>query len=406
MKNICRKIIGLILILMIISSANLALAVSQSEINAQKNQQSQINSQIDEAEEKQKQIESEKSKTMQQVESISSQIDNYESQIDDLNSQIDEANTKIKEAQEKLTKNEEEYKKKQETLKQRLVVIYESGETSYLDVLLNSSSLTDFISNYYLVSELTEMDTQLMEGLEKQKQEIEASKQEIETSKAQLTNAKSSKESVSAELKTAKSEKDKYVAQLSDEEAQLQKEIDELKNHESSISSKIKKMQQEYDEQIKKNNNTSNSSKNNSSNNSSINNGTSSYGFGWPVSNHSIGTGYGVSGKYWSSGYHTGIDFPVSSGTPVYAVGNGQVFDTGYNKAYGNFVEIYHGNNLYSYYAHGSSVQVSIGQNVSKGQQIMLSGSSGNVTGAHLHFEIRTPGYRYANCVNPRTYLP
>ena len=96
---------------------------------------------------------------------------------------------KIKESQEKLTQNEEEYKKKQETLKQRLVVIYESGETSYLDVLLNSSSLTDFISNYYLVSELTEMDTQLMEGLEKQKNEIEASKQEIETSKAQLTNA-------------------------------------------------------------------------------------------------------------------------------------------------------------------------------------------------------------------------
>ena len=67
MKNICRNIIGIILVIMIISSTNIALAVSQSEINAQKNQQSQINNQIDEAEEKQKQIESEKSKTMQQV---------------------------------------------------------------------------------------------------------------------------------------------------------------------------------------------------------------------------------------------------------------------------------------------------------------------------------------------------
>ena len=174
-------------------------------------------------------------------------------------------------------------------------------------------------------------------------------------------------------------------------------EIDELKNHESSISSKIKKMQQEYDEQIKKNN---------SSNNGSINNGTSSYGFGWPVSNHTIGTSYGVAGSYWSSGYHTGIDFPVLSGTPVYSVGDGQVFDTGYNSAYGNFVEIYHGNNVYSFYAHATSVRVSVGQKVSKGQQIMISGSTGNVSGPHLHFEIRTPGYRYANCVNPRPYLP
>ena len=401
MKNICKKIIGVILISILITSTNVALAVTQSEINSQKNQQSQINSQIDEAKEKQKEIEAKKSEAQKQVDSLNSQIDGYESQIDDLEAQIENANAKIKEAEEKIEEKKQEYEKKQETLKKRLVTIYESGETSYLDVLLSSSSLIDFISNYYLVSELTEMDAQLMENIEKERQEIENSKKEIEESKQTLTTAKASKESIANELKNAKSEKNKYVAQLSDEEAKVQKEIEELKNHESSISSKIKKMQQEYDEQIKKNN-----SSNSSSNNSSINNGTSSYGFGWPVSNHTIGTVYGVAGPYWSSGYHTGIDFPVSSGTPVYSVGNGQVFDTGYNSAYGNFVEIYHGNNVYSFYAHASSVQVSVGQNVSKGQQIMLSGKSGNVTGAHLHFEIRTPGYKYASCVNPRSYLP
>ena len=90
----------------------------------------------------------------------------------------------------------------------------------------------------------------------------------------------------------------------------------------------------------------------------------------------------------------------------MYSIGDGQVFDTGYNSAYGNYVEIYHGNNVYSFYAHASRVQVSAGQRVSKGQQIMLSGATGNVTGPHLHFEIRTPGYRYSNCVNPRPYLP
>ena len=116
--------------------------------------------------------------------------------------------------------------------------------------------------------------------------------------------------------------------------------------------------------------------------------------------------GYGVSGKYWSSGYHTGVDFPVGSGTPVYAVGDGQVFDTGYNSAYGNYVEIYHGNNVYSFYAHASRVNVSKGQKVTKGQQIMLSGATGNVTGAHLHVEIRSPGYGYSSCVNPMKYLP
>ena len=102
----------------------------------------------------------------------------------------------------------------------------------------------------------------------------------------------------------------------------------------------------------------------------------------------------------------SGVDFPVPSGTPVYAVGDGQVVDTGFNRAYGNYVEIYHGNNIYSFYAHASSVKISSGQHVTKGQQIMLSGATGNVTGPHLHFEIRTPGPRYANCVNPMNYLP
>ena len=134
--------------------------------------------------------------------------------------------------------------------------------------------------------------------------------------------------------------------------------------------------------------------------------GTSSFGFGWPVANHSIGTRYGEAGKWWSSGYHTGVDFPVGTGTAVYAVGDGQVFDTGYNSAYGNFVEIYHGNNVYSFYAHASRVNVSKGQKVSKGQQIMSSGATGNVSGPHLHFEIRTPGYGYSSCVNPMPYLP
>lgn len=411
MKNICRKIIGLILILMIISSANLALAVSQSEINAQKNQQSQINSQIDEAEEKQKQIESEKSKTMQQVENISSQIDNYESQIDDLNSQIDEANTKIKEAQEKLTQNEEEYKKKQETLKQRLVVIYESGETSYLDVLLNSSSLTDFISNYYLVSELTEMDTQLMEGLEKQKQEIEASKQEIETSKAQLTNAKSSKESVSSELKTAKSEKDKYVNQLTDQEKELEAEIQELKQANAKIANEIKIAEAKYQKQLEelKKQEQNNSGKNNSGSS----NVTGSGYLMRPISGGTIS----ANGYYSSGKFHGAIDYAVSTGTPVYAAAAGVVMSTAnLSGSYGTYVVIRHANGLQSYYGHGTygSICVSPGQTVSKGQQIMLSGSTGNSSGPHLHFEVRTSPYSYNGYatgygqdsrVNPANYM-
>ena len=167
MKNICQKIIGILLVVIILASTNISLAVTKEEINKQKNQQSEINSQIDEAKEKQKEIESKKSETMKQVESISSQIENYETQIDSLDSQISEANAKIKEQEQKLAQAEEDYKKQEELIKQRMVAIYVSGETSYLDVLLSSKSLTDFISSYYLVSELTKMDTEKQQNLKK-----------------------------------------------------------------------------------------------------------------------------------------------------------------------------------------------------------------------------------------------
>ena len=268
----------------------------------------------------------------------------------------------------------------------------ESGETTYLDMILTSNSITDMISSYYLASELAEADTELLDGLEEERQELESAKTELENSKSELDNAKKTKESASSQLQVLKKEKDAQVANLSQEEKDIQAEIDELVSHESSIRSEIERMKAEYDK--------------NNSGESNSNTDTSSFGFGWPVSNNRIGTGYGVSGPYWSSGYHTGVDFPVGTGTPVYAVGDGQVFDTGYNSAYGNFVEIYHGNNVYSFYAHASSVSVSKGQKVTKGQQIMLSGATGNVTGAHLHFEIRTPGYGYSSCVNPMPYLP
>ena len=273
------------------------------------------------------------------------------------------------------------------------------------------------ISNYYLVSEIVEHDTELLDEIEAKKQSIEKNKKEIEESKKTLTTAKASKESAATQLKTTQQEKSKYVKELTQEEASLEKKLSELKSHEDNVNSKIKKLVAQFNEENQPKSQNSNSTKNNSNRTSSSgssesaggsssNKSSSSYGFGWPVASPVIGTGYGVSGPYWSSGHHTGLDFRASTGTPVYSIGDGIVCDTGYNSAYGNFVEVYHGNNIYSFYAHASRVHVSTGQKVTKGQQIMLSGATGNVTGPHLHFEIRTPGSRYSNCVNPRPYLP
>lgn len=117
----------------------------------------------------------------------------------------------------------------------------------------------------------------------------------------------------------------------------------------------------------------------------------------------SLGTPYHQSGS-WASGYHTGVDFPVATGTSVKAVAKGTVVSAGWAGAYGYEIVIRHGDGKYSQYAHLSALNVRAGQQVSAGQRIARSGSTGNATGPHLHFEIRT-GPGYGSDVNPLAYL-
>ncbi|MEU0083298.1 LysM peptidoglycan-binding domain-containing M23 family metallopeptidase [Streptomyces sp. NPDC006274] len=129
----------------------------------------------------------------------------------------------------------------------------------------------------------------------------------------------------------------------------------------------------------------------------------SASGFSAPV-DAAVTTPYRASGAMWSSGYHTGVDFAAPTGSSVKAVGAGTVVSAGWSGAYGNEVVIQHTDGTYSQYAHLSSLAVSGGQSVSGGQQIGLSGSTGNSSGPHLHFEVRT-GPSYGSDIDPLAYL-
>ncbi|WP_329361626.1 M23 family metallopeptidase [Streptomyces sp. NBC_01483] len=131
---------------------------------------------------------------------------------------------------------------------------------------------------------------------------------------------------------------------------------------------------------------------------------TNDTGYTLPVTGATIGTGYKVAGSMWSSGYHTGVDFVVPTGTTIKAIAAGTVVSAGWGGAYGNQVVIQHADGQYSQYAHMSALSVSAGQTVTEGQQIGLSGATGNVTGPHLHFEIRTTP-NYGSDVDPVAYL-
>ncbi|MFI8306449.1 M23 family metallopeptidase [Streptomyces sp. NPDC085927] len=123
-----------------------------------------------------------------------------------------------------------------------------------------------------------------------------------------------------------------------------------------------------------------------------------------PIAGSYVSTGYLSGGAVWSSGTHTGVDFHAASGTPVLSVGMGTVVEAGWGGAYGNQVVIKMHDGTYTQYGHLSSVGVSVGQQVTPGQQIGVSGATGNVTGAHLHFEARTTA-EYGSDLDPVAYL-
>ena len=398
MKTIFKRVIGVLLVVVLMLYTNVAIA--NNDYTQEQNQKQENNNKMKEIQEREKQIESIKDTTLKEVEKLNLQISQYESQIASLDEQIDQTNTKIKDAEEKLNQAQENFDKQEKLLKARLVATYEAGETSYLDVLLSSENLADFISNYYLVTELATYDAELLDTIEKEKEAIAKAKETLEQGKKDLTTQKASKESVSVQLKTSKNSKDKYVSELNSEQKELQAKLEELKKDNIALDAKINAKKAAVEAWKKQQGSSGNSG------GSSSSSGTSSSGFIKPVNS------YVTTGMYYSSGgYHGAVDFGASgvNGMPVYAVADGIVVTVErWTTSYGNHVIIAHANGLYTLYAHGQagSICVSEGQTVKQGQQIMRVGSTGNSTGPHLHFEVRTSPGTYNCRVNPMSYLP
>lgn len=399
MKYIGRKRLFILVIVVIaVVLGNVVNVFAATSADNLRKQQQQNQQQIEDAKNKQKEIRNQMTDIQRQVDELDSKISDYESDIYDLNSQIEEVSKNINYAEIELQKTEKDLEEKEELLEKRLVASYKAGSTSYLDVLLDSDSLTSFLSSYYLVEQISENDTKLINTVKETKQQIENSKAQLEENKASLENIKQSEVVKKSELDATKKEKEQAVAKLSNEDKEVQSKIDEMRSEDSKIRAAIAKAEREA--------NRTSSRGNGGSRSPSSNPG----GFIYPVP-----AAYKkvTSGMYYSESkrYHGAYDFGSAgiAGQPVYAVKDGTVIYTAnLTNSYGTHVIIRHSSGLYTLYAHGQagSLSVSVGQKVSQGQQIMRVGSTGNSTGAHLHFEVRVGSGGYGDRVNPGAYLP
>jgi len=387
MKKICLKIlITLLAIVVIFSSLSITYAASNTS-----SEKSELNQKIKETKEDLNEVNSQKKESQNKVNDLSNQISSYETQINSLKSEIETKTNEVNEMQKNLDKLEEERQKNQKLLDERLVTLYESGEVSYMDVLLSSADITEFISNYYMIETLTAADKELIQNLENEKNEIADTQTKLNASLEEIESKKTQLESVQSELSKAKNEEQKKVDNLTQQSEDLEENVEEYEKQMKELDKK----EQEQEAQLK--------SKIQAAQSAAASSGTSSSGFIRPVKTGSI-----TATMYYSSGkYHGAVDFGVPVGTPVYAAADGVVVTAtwGGSDSYGYYVKIKHYNGLYTLYAHASSLVVSAGQVVKQGQLIMYSGNTGNSTGPHCHFEVRVSPGGYSNRVNPLNYL-
>lgn len=369
----------------LINDINININTNTNNIEDLNNQKEEITNKLEGASVELEYVKTEMSESVAKIQELDDKIRTYESENAELAEKLSVLEKSIQETTEKLNIVTEEYNYKEQLLRERLVALYEAGSVSYLDVLLSASSLSDFLSRYYRMIEIMEYDNELIALVEEEKNTIEISKQKIETESEELKELKLKAEQSEIMCKNTKVLQEGYIEELSKSEKELNDKITKYKTEAIQIETRIREISGENGE-------------------FSI-----QYTGGlmiWPVAK----TGTAITSDYGTrqhpiqgvTNFHLGIDIGNTDfGAPVVAALGGVVTYAGELGSYGNCVIINHGNGISTLYGHGQTVLTEYGKTVEQGDIIMQTGSTGNSTGPHLHFEVRVNG----TTVDPLNYV-
>mgnify|MGYP000442961069 CR=1 FL=1 len=360
MKKIVLTLTTIFTVLMLMVSIPLyTFAVSKSDKDA-------LQDKINNAKSELKNIQNSQRDAKSELENLTIQVMDAENELDSLKAELSELESSIETKESEITEKQAEIKRKEKLLQERIVALYEAGDSTYLDVLLGSDSLLDFLSKYEIVQQIVDADTALITDLDNDKKSLENEKAELETSKAKVKELKDQQEIKSNELKILKKNKQSEVDKLSDEEKSKQSEIDKYNTAMEEVNRQLSEIGKDAQERLDRDGVKFDGS------------------FIWPCNNK-----YVTSRMKWRWGrWHKGIDIGARYEN-VYASASGYAYNATNPGGYGTYIMIFHGDGYATLYGHLNSSHIRNGQYVSQGQVIATSGNSGGSTGAHLHFEIR-----------------
>ncbi len=380
MKRIRLKVVEIVFMTMILLLI-FSKKSSSDYVSNLRDQQANLQSQLEASNAQIEIIQSDVSELVTEIAELNDEIVSQQLEVELLQNQKKDLQSKIEETENNLNAAIEDYNKQKSQLEARLVASYKAGDTTYLDMLLQSSSLSEFISNYYMISKIVSSDQEMLVKIENQKQELEMSKLELKKQKKQLNETAEESENKAVALENMIVIKNNYISQLSSQEAEYANDIIEMQTEIKKVEAEILTA-------------------------ATLNIGYDYVGgeMAWPVPGHTrITSNYGMRTHPITGVYklHTGVDISASIGDLFIAANDGVVAKAEYNTAYGNMVLINHGGGVSTLYAHGSEILVQVGQEVKRGDEVLKVGSTGYSTGPHAHFEVRVNG----QCVNPLPYI-
>ena len=372
---------------LLLSAAELtpALAVTQADIDALKNESNDLSTEKKELQAKLESLAADKSTAMERKTLLDQQIANTSAQISNVEEQIQQYAALISQKEEELIQAQEDEAAQYDLFCDRVRAMEKRGEVSYWSVLFRADSFTDLLSRLDMINEIMAADQRVIDQLKDLQAQIETAKTELETNKAEEEAAKSELEARKSELNTQRSEANALIQQLAANESETEAALDELEAEQDAIRAEIQRLNEQLIAQQAANGNSVQSNPG---------------GYIWPVDSRYITSTVGgrASPGGIGSTNHKGTDIGrVGYTSPIYASKAGTVIVSQYSSSYGNYVAISHGPGNTTLYAHMSSRKVSVGQYVNQGDVIGITGSTGNSTGPHLHFEVTENGVR----VNP-----
>ncbi|HIW73880.1 MAG TPA: peptidoglycan DD-metalloendopeptidase family protein [Firmicutes bacterium] len=325
-----------------------------------------------------------------QISNTRKMVELYDSRVRELNESIEQLSESVAAKEAEIAAKEAEIAVQYEELQQRLRAISKTGNMSGFQMLLDTESYTDYLIKSKMMETVAENDQRLMDETEAALQEIDAQKEALNAEKTDVSKQLEEAEALKAEADAKKADLDALYAQANKARSELESQIGSYQQDIAQTAEEEEALEAEIQRIIEENSSSS----------------SGSYGGGtmaWPVPTvRAMSSGYGYR---WGK-LHKGIDI-ANGPIPVYgenivAADDGVVIyanaSNWWGGGYGYHVIIDHGldangNRISTLYAHCSYVGVSVGQTVTKGQTVIgRAGDSGNVTGPHLHFEVRVNG--------------